>query len=48
MTTYYTSDRWRDYGTPEFKKQFRPKDTRGLGYTLKTGKRKVKRKDALN
>ena len=24
---------WRDYGTPEFKKQFRPKDTRGLGLT---------------
>ena len=33
MTTYYISDRWRDYGTPEFKKQFRPKDTRGLGLT---------------
>ena len=26
MTTYYISDRWRDYGTPEFKKQFRPKE----------------------
>ena len=31
MTTYYISDRWRDYGTPEFKKQFRPKEHPWVG-----------------
>ena len=33
MTTYYISYRWEYYGTPEFKKKLRPKDTRGLGLT---------------
>ena len=44
MTTYYISDRWRDYGTPEFKKQFRPKDTRGLGYTPENWEERSKKK----
>ena len=31
MTTYYISDRWRDYETPGFKKQFRPKEHPWVG-----------------
>ena len=48
MTTYYISDRWRDYGTPEFKKQFRPKDTRGLGFTAKNWEERSKKKRRTN
>ena len=33
MTSYYISDRWRDYGTPAFKEKSRRKDTRKLGFT---------------
>jgi hypothetical protein len=33
MTTYYISERWKKYGTPEFEQSSRPKDTRGLGFT---------------
>ena len=44
MTTYYISDRWRDYGTPEFIEKFRRKDTRGLGLTAKNWEEKSKKK----
>ena len=44
MTTYYISERWKDYGTPEFKEQFRPKDTRGLGFTSKNWKERSEKK----
>ena len=32
-TTYFISNRWEDYSTIEFKEKYRPKDTRGLGFT---------------
>ena len=44
MTTYYISDRWRDYGTPDFKEKSRRKDTRGLGYTPENWEEKSKKK----
>ena len=44
MTTYYISDRWRDYGTSDFKEQSRPKDTRGLGFTKKNWEERSKKK----
>ena len=44
MTTYYISERWRDYGTPKFKEVVRPKDTRGLGYTPENWEEKSKKK----
>ena len=45
MTTYYISDRWRDYKTSAFKEKSRRKDTRGLGLTRenweeRTGKKR--------
>ena len=44
MTTYYISDRWRDYGTPDFKEKTRPKDTRKLGFTAKNWEKRSKKK----
>jgi len=44
MTTYYISDRWRDYGTPDFKEKTRPKDTRKLGFTAKNWEERSKKK----
>ena len=44
MTTYYISDRWRDYGTPAFKEKSRRKDTRGLGFTKKNWEEKTGKK----
>ena len=44
MTTYYISERWRNYGTPEFKEVTRPKDTRGLGFTSKNWKERIEKK----
>ena len=44
MTTYYISERWRDYGTSEFKEVTRPKDTRGLGFTSKNWEERSKNK----
>ena len=44
MTTYYISDRWRDYGTPDFKEKSRRKDTRGLGFTAKNWEERSKKK----
>ena len=43
--TYFISNRWEKYGTPEFIKKNRRKDTRGLGFTKKnweelTGKKR--------
>ena len=48
MTTYYISDRWRDYGTPEFKKNLDEKTPVGWDSLLKTGRKRVKRKDDPN
>lgn len=44
MTTYYISDRWRDYGTPDFKVKYRQKDIRGLGFTTKNWEERSKKK----
>ena len=44
MTTYYISERWRDYGTPDFKEKTRPKDTRKLGFTAKNWEERSKKK----
>ena len=44
MTTYYISDRWRDYGTPDFKEKSRRKDTRKLGYTPENWEERSKKK----
>ena len=44
MTTYYISDRWTDYGTPDFKEKSRRKDTRGLGFTKKNWEERSKKK----
>ena len=44
MTTYYISDRWRDYKTQAFKEKTRRKDTRGLGYTPKNWEERSKKK----
>ena len=44
MTTYYISDRWRDYGTPDFKEKSRRKDTRKLGFTPENWEKKSKKK----
>ena len=44
MTTYYISDRWRDYKTPAFKEKTRRKDTRGLGYTPENWEERSKKK----
>jgi hypothetical protein len=49
-STYFISERWKDYGTAQFIKKSRPKDTRGLGITKenweeRTGK---KRKPSSN
>ncbi len=44
MTTYYISDRWRDYGIPDFKEKSRRKDTRGLGFTKKNWEERSKKK----
>ena len=44
MTTYYISERWRNYETPKFKEVVRPKDTRGLGYTPENWEEKSKKK----
>jgi len=34
-TTYFISERWRDYGTDKFIIKTRPKDSRGLGFSRK-------------
>ena len=52
-TLYSISDRCRDYGTEQFIHAFRPKDTRGLGFTNKnwedrTGKKKRPRLKVSN
>jgi hypothetical protein len=44
MTSYYISDRWRDYGTPSFKEKSRRKDTRGFGFTKKNWEERTGRK----
>ena len=44
MTTYYISERWRDYGTPAFKERSRQKDTRGLGFTPKNWEERSRKK----
>ena len=44
MTTYYISDRWRDYKTPAFKEKTRRKDTSGLGFTKKNWEEKTGKK----
>ncbi|MGY8817621.1 MAG: hypothetical protein ACKVHB_07630, partial [Pseudomonadales bacterium] len=44
MTTYHNSDRWRNYGTPDFKEKSRKKDTRGLGFTAKNWEERSKKK----
>ena len=44
MTTYYISDRWRDYGTPDFRVKYRQKDIRGLGFTTKNWEERSKKK----
>ena len=44
MTTYYISDRWRAYGTPDFKVKYRQKDIRGLGFTTKNWEERSKKK----
>ena len=44
MTTYYISDRWRDYGTPDFKVKYRQKDIRGLGFTPENWEERSKKK----
>ena len=44
MTTYYISDRWRDYGTSDFKEQSRRKDTRKLGFTPENWEERSKKK----
>ena len=44
MTTYYISNRWRDYGTPDFKEKTRRKDIRGLGFTKKNWEERTGRK----
>ena len=44
MTTYYISDRWRDYGIPDFKEESRRKDTRGLGFTKKNWEERTGKK----
>ena len=44
MTTYYISERWRDYGTPDFKEKTRQKDTRKLGFTAKNWEERSKKK----
>ena len=44
MTTYYISERWKDYGTPDFKEKLRPKDTRKLGFTTKNWEERSKKK----
>ena len=44
MTTYYISDRWRDYKTPAFKEKSRRKDTRGLGFTAKNWEERSEKK----
>ena len=48
ITTYYISDRWKSYGTQEFKKMERPKDTRGLGFTPKNWEEKTGKKRKAN
>ena len=44
MTTYYLSERWKDYGTSAFKEKHRRKDTRGLGFTSKNWEERSKKK----
>ena len=44
ITTYYISDRWKSYGTQEFEKMERPKDTRGLGFTSENWEERSKKK----
>lgn len=44
MTTYYISERWKDYGTSAFKEKPRRKDTRGLGFTSKNWEERSKKK----
>ena len=44
MTTYYISDRWRDYRTPDFKEKSRRKDTRKLGFTPENWEERSKKK----
>jgi hypothetical protein len=44
MSTYYISDRWKSYGTQEFEKMERPKDTRGLGFISEKWEERSKKK----
>ena len=44
MTTYYISDRWRDYRTPDFKEKSRRKDTRKLRFTPENWEERSKKK----
>ena len=44
MTTYFISDRWKKFGTPDFEKIKRIKDTRGLGFTAKNWEERSKKK----
>ena len=44
MTTYYLSDRWRDYKTHAFNEKTQRTDTRGLGFTKKNWEEKTGRK----
>ena len=43
-STYFISERWKDYGTEKFEEKFRPKDTRKLGFA--SGKWKAMKKDS--
>ncbi len=43
-STYFVSERWKLYGTQEFKKKTRPKDTRQLGFASKNWKQKTLKK----
>jgi hypothetical protein len=44
MTTYYISERWKNYGTPAFKEKSRRKDTRGLGLTSENWEKRTGKK----
>ena len=40
-STYYISERWRDYGTDKFEKKTRQKDTRKLGFASEKMKKRL-------
>jgi hypothetical protein len=44
FSTYYISDRWRNFGTEKFNLKSLPKDTRGLGFTSKNWEERTRKK----